>query len=120
LWQAEHLVARIDLPRSASPENPMPELPELEDDEDDEDELLLVVELLLDELLDELLDDDDELLLDELLEDSSSPPPQAASRALNIPINIILRIIVMAPHMSPASEDINAAGAAVGKFHHGF
>lgn len=72
-----------------------------------EDELLLVDELLLEELLlDELLLDE---LEDELLEEdvSSSPPPQAASIALNIPIISILRIIVVAPHMTPAIHITN-------------
>lgn len=83
------------LPRVASPIKP--ELPdELELELEDE---LLVDELLLDELL------DDELLLDELLpEDVGSSPPQAASMALSIPITSILRIIVVAPHVTPATD----------------
>lgn len=72
-------------------------------------------ELLLDD--DELLDD--ELLLDELPPELGSSSPQAASMALSIPIRSILRIIVVAPHMTPAAH-ITMWMAAIGRFHYGF
>lgn len=77
------------------------------------DELLLD-ELLLDELLlDELLFDElllDELLLDELLLDELEPsPPQAVSIRPSIPITIIVRIIVIAPHLALAVNSFSAS-----------
>lgn len=81
-----------------------------------EDELLLDDELLL-ELEDELLLDDELLPLEE--PGSGSPPPQAASRALSIPITSILRIIVVAPHVTPATP-ITIWMTAIGRFHYRF
>ena len=85
-----------------------------------EDELLLDDELLL-ELEDELLLDDELLLATLPLEEpgSGSPPPQAASRALSIPITSILRIIVVAPHVTPATP-ITIWMTAIGRFHYRF
>ena len=86
------------------------------------DDELLLEELLVDELLlDELLLEDE--LLDELLleEDEGSPPPHAASIALSIPMTSILRIIVIAPHVTPTTNAlITRQMDTIGRFHWGF
>lgn len=90
---------------------PPDELLELEDE-------LLLEELLVDELLlDELLLEDE--LLDELLlEEDGSPPPHAASIALSIPMTSILRIIVIAPHVTPTTNAlITRQMDTIGRFH---
>lgn len=95
-------MAKVTLPAAALPPEDVPLLDDellLDDDELAPDELLLD-ELLDDDVLDELLD---ELLLDELLDDVGLSPPHAASIALSIPSNSILRIIVVAPRLALAA-----------------